>query len=68
MEKNNELMVKRLAYEERICLYRLALKNEFSSDEIPGVLQLTEELSEVYLISKKCNYKSRVVLDLIDNC
>lgn len=27
MEKINELLVKRLAYEERICLHRLALKN-----------------------------------------
>lgn len=67
MEKINELMVKRLAYEERIALHRLALKNEFSSDEFPGVIQLTEELSEVYLTSKGFDSKSMSVLG-IDNC
>lgn len=67
MEKINETMVKKLAYEERLSLYRLAQKNEFSPEELPGVLQMVEELTEINLNSKDFDYKSMSILG-IDNC
>lgn len=67
MERINEAMVKKLAYEERLCLYRLAQKNELSSEEIPGVLHMVEALTEINLNSKNFDFKSMSVLG-IDNC
>lgn len=67
MKKINESMVKKLAYEERLCLYRLAQKNELSSEEIPGVLYMVEKLTEINLNSKNFDFKSMSILG-IDNC
>jgi len=65
MEKINESMVKKLAYEQRLCLYRLA--DELSPEEIPGVLHMVEGLTEINLNSKNFDFKSVSVLG-IDNC
>lgn len=73
MEKINESMVKKLAYEQRLCLYRLAdsgsyrLQDDLSLEEIPGALHMVEELTEINLNSKNFDFKSVSVLG-IDNC
>lgn len=67
MKKINETLSKQLAYEERLCLYRLAQKKEFSADEVFGVLQMVEDLTKVNLTSKGFDAKTVSALG-IDNC
>ena len=67
MKKVNESLMRKLAYEERLSLYRLAQKNEIGNEEIFGSLQMVEDLTKLNLTSTGFNVESMSVVG-IDTC
>ena len=67
MKKITEDLVKKLAYEERLCIYTLARKGEISPNEIENYMYAVENLTKINLSG--INFDFETVNQLgIDNC
>ena len=67
MKRINELLIRKLAYEIRAALYRLAQDNQISSKEIFGSFQMIEKLTKINLTATDFNAKNMSVVG-IDTC
>lgn len=67
MKKVNKILMRKIAYEERLGIYRLAQNEKIENEEIPDLLKKVEELTEVNLSSAGFDAQSIRVVG-IDNC
>ena len=63
----NEEMVKRLAYEERLAIYRLASKKEIPLDQVEMNMYMVEALTKLELEGKDFTFETVSILG-IENC
>ncbi len=67
MKRINEDLVRNLAYEERLVLYRIAQNHDIEEGETFGVLHMVEDLTKVNLTAHDFDFEAIAALG-IDNC